>query len=309
MDSRRAAEGEMVLQLRAKAEAALGRDPPSATPGRTAEELLYELRVHQVELEMQNEALRRAHLAMEESRDRYVELYEFAPVGYISLTEKGLIVAANHAAATLLGRERNKLLGGSFDACILRADDRARWQRLFAAMMLGAVDTAIELGLAHGDHGVVHVRIDCRSGALGGVMPVLHVTLADISARRRAEFETSRQLRRSEALLRHAHDCIFMLDADTRIVAVSDSCKKAYGYSRGEFLSMTAADLLVAEVRAEAPNLRSLTPPGSLSYRTWHCRKDGSRFPVEVGATMIELDGERCYQAIVRDISAVVGKR
>ena len=307
MKTKHALKGGLVPQLRAKAEARLAEHPPTDGQGLTAEEMLYELRVHQIELEMQNEALRRAHLAMEESRDRYVELYEFAPVGYISLTDKGLIIAANLAGATLLGLERRKLLGRRFDGFV-RTEDRERWQKQSIDLMRGAAHAEIELGLDRGDASVVHVRADCRRAALGGVMPVVHITLADISAHRRTELEAARQLRRIEALLRQAHDCIFMLDADTRIVAVSDACLASYGYSRGEFLAMTAADLRVAEVRAEAPNLRSLTQPGALSYRTWHCRKDGSRFPVEVGATMIELDDERSYQAVVRDISTVVGK-
>ena len=66
---------------------------------------------------------------------------------------------------------------------------------------------------------------------------------------------------------------------------------------------MKADDLRVAELRDTMPRLQSLTQPGSLSYRTWHCRKDGSRFQVEVGATMIELDGQRSYQAIIRAVN------
>jgi hypothetical protein len=72
--------------LRAKADAMVGSLSPEETEARPAEVLMHELLVHKVELEMQNEELRRAYAALEEARDRYMELYEFAPVGYVSIS-------------------------------------------------------------------------------------------------------------------------------------------------------------------------------------------------------------------------------
>ncbi len=90
-------------------------------PGQSAEEIakmtpealqkvLHELRVHQIELEMQNEELRTAQAEIEAERTRYFGLYDLAPVGYCTLSEKGLILEANLTAATLLGTSRGLLL-------------------------------------------------------------------------------------------------------------------------------------------------------------------------------------------------------
>jgi PAS domain S-box-containing protein len=84
--------------------------------------LIHELRVHQIELKMQNEELRRIQGELEKERDRYSHLYDFAPVGYFTVSEKGIVVEANLTAATLLGMERSALIGSPFSRFVLRED-------------------------------------------------------------------------------------------------------------------------------------------------------------------------------------------
>src|SRR5450759_3102095 len=99
-------------QLRAAAETQLAKTGMAATAetrARPVEDRLHGLHVHQSELEMQNEALRQANIALEDSRDRYVDLYEFAPVGYLTLTSDGMIAEINLTGTRLLGLERTNL--------------------------------------------------------------------------------------------------------------------------------------------------------------------------------------------------------
>ena len=83
---------------------------------------LHELRVHQIELEMQNEELRRAQAELDAARARYFDLYDLAPVGYCTVSEKGLILEANLTAATLLGVARGALVKQPFSRFILKED-------------------------------------------------------------------------------------------------------------------------------------------------------------------------------------------
>jgi len=83
-----------------------------------ARHLIHELQVHQIELEMQNEELRRAQMDLEELRKNYSDLYDFAPVGYFSFDKDGLIRQVNLTGAKKLGVERNFIINKPFSLFI-----------------------------------------------------------------------------------------------------------------------------------------------------------------------------------------------
>jgi PAS domain S-box-containing protein len=101
--------------LRKQAEEKLSAktDPDDIPPG-DMKKLIHELQVHQVELEMQNEELRKAQAEIERSRTQYADLYDFAPVGYFTFDQKGFVKELNLTAAKLLGGEREIILGKPF---------------------------------------------------------------------------------------------------------------------------------------------------------------------------------------------------
>lgn len=106
------------------AEAHLAHHPVDDAAAHTDAELLHELQVHRIELEMQNEALRTAQIELEASRDRYLDLYDFAPVGYLTLNPDGMIEEINLTAATLLDGERKKLLQRRFATFVVAEDQK-----------------------------------------------------------------------------------------------------------------------------------------------------------------------------------------
>ena len=114
---------EGVLSQRERAEDHIRQNPISRPEdGNTDQHLLHELRVHEIELEMQNEELRDAHLALVLARDRYFDLYDLAPVGYCTINGFGLIKEANLTAASLFGIARGALIKQPISRRILKED-------------------------------------------------------------------------------------------------------------------------------------------------------------------------------------------
>lgn len=300
---------ESKQHIRAAAEARLMAISTADGVARPVENLLHELQVHQIELEMQNETLRQAQISLEDARDRYQNLYEHAPVGYLTLNSECLITDINLTGADFLRMERKKLLQRSFTSFVAH-EDQNRWVQHYIDLKKQDGQSQLELSLKRSDKTILYAQLNCTCQHAGTASQSVRVTLTDISTRRLAHNERRHSLRRIESLMRHANDCILMCDIDTRIIDVSDSCLETYGYSREELLTKHVADLRVPDLRAELPQLlQQLAEKTSLSYQTWHCRADGSRFPVQIGATMIDVDGNRYIQMIARDVSETLRQR
>ena len=157
-----------------------------------AEVLAHELLVHKVELEMQIEELRRAHVAMEESRDQYVDLHDLAPVGFITVSRGGLISEINLTGAAMLGIERKKLMNDRFSKFIAR-QDTDRWHRFFVGIMkqAGDVRQAVALEMLRADDSTFPAYLDCcrREGPDAESPVQLRLTVVEIDKIRQAEAE------------------------------------------------------------------------------------------------------------------------
>jgi PAS domain S-box-containing protein len=172
--------------LRADAEAQAARLPALARPAGRVTALRHELQVHRIELEMQNEELRRSRDALEAARDRYIDLYDFAPVGYLTLDRDGLIVEANLTVARMLGIERGRLVGRRFARQVAPAD-RDRWHRLALASARSDDPGRIELLLLGAGGRTLDTQLDLLRAQSQGGGTLLRMALTDIAARKRAE--------------------------------------------------------------------------------------------------------------------------
>jgi PAS domain S-box-containing protein len=173
-------------ELRRRAEERLRKQHPKSRPGRTeadTERLVHELEVHQIELEMQNEELQKARGDMEVALERYSELYDFAPVGYLTLDREGTIREANLTSASLLGIERSRLVKRSFGFCVSAADlpvFNAFLDKVFESKAGEFCEVTL---LKEGKHRF-EARITAAATESG---QECHAVLEDITERKRAE--------------------------------------------------------------------------------------------------------------------------
>jgi PAS domain S-box-containing protein len=197
--------------LRKRAEALAGERPEDleAPPLEVALRALHELRVHQIELEMQNEELRRTQEELEVSRARYFDLYDLAPVGYVTLSEKGLILEANLTAAKLLGVARSALVKQPLSRFVLPHDQDTYYLHRKALLETGAPQSW-ELRLLRKDAEPFWAQLEATTvlgvnGARVCRAVVSDITERKLEAEKRAEVETQyRQLQKAEGLGRMA---------------------------------------------------------------------------------------------------------
>ncbi|MCG2740699.1 MAG: PAS domain S-box protein [Syntrophaceae bacterium] len=149
---------------------------------------LHELRVHQIELEMQNEELRRAQAEVEDARARYFDLYDLAPIGHFTLSEAGLILEVNLTAANMLGVARSALVRRRLTSFIL-PEDRDIYYRYRKLLFETGAPQMCEMRMVKKDAAPFWARIDATAAQDADGAPMCRVVMSDITARKQAEAE------------------------------------------------------------------------------------------------------------------------
>lgn len=125
-------------------------------------------------------------------------------------------------------------------------------------------------------------------------------------SRKQAETELKHQAlaQRFDYLSRYANDIILMSGRDLKIIEANERALRSYGYSREELIGMDLADLQPSLLRSDfEKQIGQIESTNGLIYETLNRMKDGTVFPVEISSRLIEIEGERVYQSIIRDIS------
>ncbi|MDP1940738.1 MAG: PAS domain S-box protein [Gallionella sp.] len=299
------AERRNSTNLRAAVEDRLAHSPPdTALPIRPAEELLHILQVHQIELEMQNENLRQTQLELEESRDRYVNLYDFAPVAYLTLNHQGLISEINLTGTRLLGFERQKLIRHRF-ARLIVDDDREHWNKCFQAVLNDMGSCVCEVMLRRSDDSTFWAQLDFLYQKGENGVESVRTVLTDISVRKRSEKLLHESEEKYRAIFEGTLDGIVLVDDSGMIVDFNPEFVQQSGLSPERLMQTRIWELRPADQseRAQARFFSVLeTGQGGVAEVKYR-KPDGGVINIEFRSALIRISNKRYMQSIVRDIT------
>lgn len=211
--------------LRKRAEALLTTDYPSSYPSLDEIHILFhEIDTYRIELELQNDELLNTQKYLHDSREEYVNLYNFSPVGYCSLNNEGLIIKINDTLATLLDISKRQLVNQRFTNFVLDSD-----QDIFylyqKALFNNKVDTGCELRLRLKNGNPFWVKID---GLYHQKSIMLAIT--DISHLKAMEED----LLLAATIFEEGEEAMMIASADKVIIKVNKAFTKITGYSASE---------------------------------------------------------------------------
>jgi diguanylate cyclase (GGDEF)-like protein/PAS domain S-box-containing protein len=274
--------------------------------------VLHDLQVHQIELEMQNRELQETQQELEEARNRYMDLYDFAPVGYLTLDPRGRVLAINLTGAAMLGKKRSTIQGKPLVPCFTNGQSNLFFQHLRRVFQTKD-KIATELVVKKNDDEHLDLRLE---SVIDGNGATCRSAMIDISERKRAEnalrqahdeleqrinlrtqeiTEVNRSLqeeiaerKKAEQRLRQAatvfeniDEGILITGADKKIIAVNKAFTDICGYDEAEVLGRDT-DLLRSGRHEEAfytDLWQTLREQGKWRGEIWNRRKNGEVFP------------------------------
>ena len=230
--------GEPGQSLRLQAEHQLRElsQAPSIAAAKSPQEMelaLHELQVYQTELLIQNEHLRQTQIALEASWAHYVDLYDMAPVGFLTLNEKGLIQSANLTAASLLGVTRSNLLKQAISRFIF-PQDRAAFYQCLRQLGVTCAPQSLELRLVRQDGRPLWVLLVAHNAVDADDGPVQRLVLSDISERKQLQTQLADSERRWQFAVEGSGDGLWDRNVVQATVFYSRSWKQMLGYSEDE---------------------------------------------------------------------------
>jgi PAS domain S-box-containing protein len=295
--------------LRERAEAAFqkstkpGPEDSAAPSPAESDRTLRELRVNEIELGMQNMDLHQTQAALAASQAHYFDFYDLAPVGYVSVSEAGLILQANLTTANLLGLSRPQLIGQPLARFIYPADQNT--YHLWRAQLAAPNEPlTCELRLVKSDGGPLWMQVAALIAHDADHRPVLRIVLSDITAQKQAEEALRESEERYHTLIDRSPEAITVI-RQGRVVFANPAALRLFGATDEEVkdkpvLAFVHPDFQ-GSVQALAESITSSGEAQRLEMKLITLR--GTAVDVEVQGTSIVYEGGPALQLSARDIT------
>jgi diguanylate cyclase (GGDEF)-like protein/PAS domain S-box-containing protein len=190
------------------------------------------------ERKLAEEKLKRMQLELLESHERYVDLYEFAPIGYLSITQHGMITEVNWKVTAMLGLQRKDINQHRFEEFVVE-DDKGFWRRQFATikMQQSGEEQTLSLKLASADGSTFNANLHCLRVDNDDDQPILRVTLEDVTQLKQAEQVMQLRENYQRSLLDNFPFMVWLKDKKHRYLAVNQAFTQASGYGSEDLLA------------------------------------------------------------------------
>jgi PAS domain S-box-containing protein len=297
-------EKKLHTELRERAEKLLSQHGGGVVPEFAEEDflhLLHELEVYQVELELQNEELRRVQHDLENSRNEYVSLYDSAPNAYVTLNSKGLITKFNRKAGEFF--DPSKLLVNNTFSSLIYPDDEPTY---VGVLKQPVPKSSCELRVLGKGGRILHTLMETATGSDEENGSTLwYLTFSDITERKRAE-EASRESEQRYASLFAASPFAMALTSmpEGTAVDVNEAFLRLFEYAREEVIGKTSIDLGISDPELQARVRADLTRNGWVrAFEVARRTKSGRRRDLSISIDWVSIGGAKHVLTTIQDIT------
>lgn len=195
------------------------------------QQLLHELLVHQIELEMQNEELRKSQTELETARNRYFEIYDLAPVGYMILSTAGIVQDVNLTAAMLLGVDKSDVIRRRFSQFLARQDQDVLYLQSRKLLATGTPQV-FEVRILHPDGAVRWMQVTGTIGHDARDVVVFRLALNDVTEQRNVRDALHTSAEQMRLAMDAAKLVSLVVNIDTDELTVSDNFDDVVHYPK-----------------------------------------------------------------------------
>jgi len=262
--------------------------------------LIHELEVHQIELELQNDELTQAREQADLATSKYIELFEFAPSGYFTLSHEGMIIELNLTGARMLRKDRSHLKNSRF-SFHLSKDTKPVFNRFLERIFAGKTTETCEITLLAEKGLPVYVHL---SGIIAGKDEQCLLTMTDITLIKQEQENLRQSEERYRSLFQNNYSVMLLINPETGdIKDANPAACNYYGWTHSEICRMNISEintLSTEEVKAE---MKKAFEEKRNQFFFRHRKANGEISDVEVYAGPIEFSGSKLIYSLIHDIT------